>query len=205
MIGFLKKHFTHPFTAKLLLTLLLVDSIFIVIHIVIGILYTTGSISDYNLYADWLLTRDRSYPEFFQYLKYLWIIYELAKTISKHKVKRFIAWILLFLFFFLDDAFTLHEQWGYRLSRKFNFEPALGLRAEDFGELLFTTVIGSFILLGFILTIKNSNRKFKKNSLDLFLLVGILLFFGIVLDMVHIMLGEHIYAKFILRITGRWW
>ena len=50
------------------------------------------------------------------------------------------------LLFVLDDSLRLHEYFGDVLVEFFNIQPALGLRADDFGEMLTVLLIGLVFL-----------------------------------------------------------
>lgn len=198
MIKYLKMYFSEPTAKKLLLILLAIDLIFICIHLGIGVLFSQGIITDYNDYAYLLVTRDQNFPEFFQYLKYLMVINALFVLSKEYKNILYLGWIFLFIFLLLDDSLMLHERVGEFLAETFHLTPGFGLRAVDYGELLYASVGGVIILASLYWTFIKGDIAFKRSSLDLLLLIGLFLFFGIGVDMVHIMLDKNVNVKFVL-------
>jgi len=109
----------------------------------------------------------------------------------KNKDYHLISWITLFLFLFLDDAFSLHERIGGQIKEGLGLERALGLRSQDYGELLFMGVARVVIFGGIILSYIKGSPKFKKFSADMIVLFIGLVFFGVFFDMVH-SLARHV-------------
>lgn len=90
----------------------------------------------------------------------------------------------------LDDSLQLHERLGSMVASRMGYAPAFHLRAQDFGEL---TVVGSVGLLfaGLLaLTWWRGDREFRRVSRDLALLVGVVVLFGVGVDMLHSMAGS---------------
>src|SRR6185503_334165 len=85
---------------------------------------------------------DGGFAEWFQYTKELWTII-LAIMIWRRTRRPWIAgWILAFVYFLADDTISIHEIGGDIAYRHLGLGPALGLRAQDFGELLVTGMAG---------------------------------------------------------------
>tara|TARA_R110000765_G_scaffold377964_1_gene468908 strand:- start:323 stop:1051 length:729 start_codon:yes stop_codon:yes gene_type:complete len=198
MIKYLRDNFSAKKTNKLLLILLIVDLVFVVIHIVTCFLYFIGKIENFGDYNFLVLTQDESFAEIFQYLKYLSVIIMIGYLIYVEKAYAYISWILLFIFFLLDDSLSLHESMGEVLVKEFNFKPMFGLRDVDFGELTFVAMVGMAILLSFVLAYFKGNLIFKKRTIDLFILLGFMIFFGIGFDMLHEILGENLKVGFVI-------
>jgi hypothetical protein len=198
MIKYLRDNFSAKKTNKLLLILLIVDLVFIVIHIVTCFLYFIGKIENFGDYNFLVLTQDESFAEIFQYLKYVSVIVMIGYLMYVEKAYAYISWVLLFIFFLLDDSLSLHESMGEVLVEEFNFKPMFGLRAVDFGELTFVAIVGVAILLSFVLAYIKGNTIFKKRTIDLFILLGFMIFFGIGFDMLHEILGENLKVGFVI-------
>lgn len=138
-------------------------------------------------FGDWRfsLTLDYSYAEFYQYAKELFIAIAFVRLSYLRRLPGYLAWSGLFTYFFLDDAFRIHENLGRFLVSHFGYASALGLRAQDFAEL---TVFAFFGLLFFSLILfsffhcDQSHRRIWKN---LMLLIVLLVTCGIGFDMVH--------------------
>ena len=198
MLKFLKNDLTIEVAKKLLLRLLLIDFIFIIIHITVCLVYYLGYIEDFGEYNFLVLTQDESYAEMFQYLKYIAFIVMTIYLISIEKSYAYISWVLLFLFFLLDDSLSLHELAGELLAEKYNFEPKFGLRAVDFGELGFVAVMGSIILFTMGIAYFRGGDSFKKRTHRLLFLLAFLVLFGVGFDMLHEMLGENLIVGFVI-------
>ncbi len=198
MIKYLRDNFSAKKTNKLLLILLFVDLIFVVVHIVTCFLYFIGKIENFGDYNFLVLTQDESFAEIFQYLKYLSVIIMIGYLMYVEKAYAYISWVLLFIFFLLDDSLSLHESMGEVLVKEFNFKPMFGLRAVDFGELTFVAIVGMAILLSFVLAYFKGNLIFKKRTIDLFILLAFMIFFGVGFDMLHEILGENLKVGFVI-------
>ncbi|QCZ92055.1 hypothetical protein [Salinimonas iocasae] len=134
------------------------------------------------------MTRDRGYAEVFQYLKIFWIICLLAILFMRYKAAVLLAWIFIFGYMLLDDSLQIHETVGRYLVANFDIQPALRLRAQDFGELLVTAIAGAFLFSFLAVAYLNAANYAKQVTHRLIALVAAIAFFGIVIDMVHIMI-----------------
>lgn len=101
----------------------------------------------------------------------------------KHLV--YFAWSLLFLYFLLDDSLQIHERLGSDLANYFEFQSVYQLRALDYGELVVSMFFGVFLFsfIGFSYLYSDSTAKLV--SKHLFILVMFMVFFGVLVDMVH--------------------
>ena len=91
-------------TNSILFALLIIDILFIVLHILLRHKYLE---SDY-----FRIAKDHSYAEFYQYIKFIAagvILLYLAKTLRSFFV---LVFALLAFFLFYDDAFRFHEHIG---------------------------------------------------------------------------------------------
>lgn len=165
-----------------LLLLLAADLAYIVLHLLLRL----TPLLDNPLLA---LTRDRGYPEFYQYVKVFWIILLLVMTGVTTRTAGYAAWVLLFVYLLLDDALQLHENLGVQLAASFGFVPLVGLRTQDLGELAVSAVSGT-LLLGLISgSYLRGADPFRQASRRLLLLVLVVVFFGVFVDMLHMMLN----------------
>ncbi len=143
-------------------------------------------ITQYKKYL--LLTTERGIPEIFQHVKELSIFIVLLFVFYSRKNKVFLIWAILFAYLFADDFFSIHENVGYLMAQKLNIPSALGLRPQDFGELLVSGIVGGLLLIPLIIGFKKSSVIDKMVSKILFILLLVLIFFGIVVDMIQISL-----------------
>lgn len=144
------------------------------------------------------LTEDQSLPEIYQYLKFLSIIILLALLSKKEQETSYFAWVTLFVYLLLDDAIQIHETLGEDLSMTMQFEPYLGLRPQDFGELLTTLIFASVIMVAIAIAYATSSTTFRYFSKNLLFLLSLLVFFGVVVDMLAIMINIGSKVDFLL-------
>jgi hypothetical protein len=171
---------------KLLYLLLLTDGLFIAMHVLI---FSTGwgeklGIPDLTLY---LVQKDRGFAEFFQYTKEFWCIVLLGCVVVKQRALPYLSWLLLFAYLLLDDAIGLHEKLGASLSLKLGFAPMFRLRSIDFGEVLVSAVMGLVLFSLIVISYRLGDDLFRKASKILIALLLALIFFGVFLDLIHIM------------------
>jgi hypothetical protein len=133
------------------------------------------------------LTADLSYPEIFQYIKELWIVALLGYILIKFKDLSFSLWIFIFTYLLLDDSLSIHEMLGeYTATNIIN--PLLGSKGSVWGELLVSVGIGVLFLALIIINFKKSSPKSKLIGMDLILLLSCLAFFGVFVDVLHVLL-----------------
>jgi hypothetical protein len=100
----------------------------------------------------------------------------------------YLAWAAVFLYLLLDDSQAIHETYGWRLGQALGLQPAFGLRARDFGELM-VTALAAVPLFGFLAlayrTSRADARRFTRAMLALAVLLAI---FGVGVDMLEIAL-----------------
>ena len=165
---------------RLLFLLLITDFIFVVMHVVL-----------IRLGFDWFLFSlgaDLGLSEIFQYVKEFWIFILLIVVAIGQRKCIYGSWACLFLYLLLDDSLQIHEKLGESLAEHLGLEPFLGLRPQDFGELVVSMSFGG-VLLSFVLAAHLfSDPGSKRISRHIFLLVLCIAFFGVVVDMLHIML-----------------
>ena len=174
----MKKLFTKQNAEIFLMLLLVGDLSFIILHLVIGL----TPVSNKRIFS---LSMDFGYPERFQYLKWLGIISLFIFVAIVRHSSRYLAMGLVFLYILLDDAKQIHERLGGFISGYLNFRPPFGLRIKDIGELTVTAFVGIIFLAIFICIYSNGDKRFKKVSKDILLLIFALAFFGVGVDMLH--------------------
>jgi len=163
--------------SKILFLLLLADFAFMLLHII----HTIGLVSN-DIYS---IDTDGGYAEMFQYIKEFWIVIILFIFAIRRKHIIYFAWSSLFIYFLLDDSLRIHESFGIYLAKYFEFQPMFQLRAQDFGELIVSILFG-FLLFTFIgVSYLLSDNVAKRISKHIFILVISLVFFGVIVDMLH--------------------
>ena len=128
---------------------------------------------------------DGGFAEWFQYTKEFWAVILFAILWQKTRRPWVVGWLMLFTYFLLDDAVSIHEIGGDIAYRHLGFGPALGLRAQDFGELLVTGLAAVSLFTIIAVLYRRSTEQERTVSRDLLLLAVVLVTFGVGLDMFH--------------------
>jgi hypothetical protein len=145
------------------------------------------------------IENDHSLGEFLGYAQELGIISLLVVATFYRKQFVYLAWALLFAYLAVDDSFQIHERLGSWLSQQFDFGSLFGLRPQDFGELLALAVPYGLLILAVILAHIWADNKSKGVSRVLLPMLGLLIFFGVILDMLHIKLE---FSHYLDRAVG---
>jgi hypothetical protein len=140
------------------------------------------------------LTKDRGFAETFQYLQEGWIAMLLIRLTPRTPNLLFPSWSLLFGYLLIDDLFEVHERLGTTIASHFGLPPMFALRPQDLGELavtasaavLFSALIGVGHYRG-----DTAARSFSRSMLGLLLL---LTFFGVVVDVIHVMIAHPVWT-----------
>lgn len=171
------RHVSQVVNPALLVLLLCADVAFLLLHVSNKLLSLSNVLFSLNT--------EGGYSEVFQYIKEYWIAIVLFAVCWRTREGIYGTWALLFTYLLCDDALAIHERIGQVVARHWNYVPALGLGTRDFGELTVSVVVGSAFLVlitYFYLRCSNNARNVSK---DLALLLGLLVFFGVFVDMVH--------------------
>ncbi|QPG05762.1 hypothetical protein IT774_00240 [Salinimonas marina] len=171
-----KWKFSYPVTVLILL-LLMTDAGFILVHVLRKLGYINSGYFN--------LSQDMGYAEVFQYMKEFWIASLLVIIALRDKAASFVVWSLIFLYMLADDSLKVHENGGRYLVEALNIQPALSLRAQDFGELLVTAIAGGILFSMLFVTYYFASQAARHITHKLLLGVAGLAFFGILIDMLH--------------------
>lgn len=163
------------------------DIAFIILHI----LFKTNVLSS-TLYS---VKRDLGYAEFYQYIKFLWLIIIFIYLSKKLGYWGYVSWSVMFLYFLADDAFQIHEDVGTLIANQLTFAPPLNLRLQDFGELTVYAIAGIILMLGIGIAYRKGSQAFRNLSHDFVFLVAILVFFGVFLDLAEIASNWGMFIK----------
>ena len=131
------------------------------------------------------IERERGYAEMYQYIKFFWIIVLLFNLSLRNRSLHYIPWLLLFTYLLFDDSIPIHGRAGEFFAEHFNFTPLFGLRLQDYGQLVISATAGIFLFLPLVWAYRKGTQIFRKISMDIGLLVLVLVFFGVVVDMLH--------------------
>jgi hypothetical protein len=130
--------------------------------------------------------REYGYPELYQHVKELALAVSIVVLLIKTSDILYLPWTFLFIYFFADDTFQIHERLGTLLSQQLGFVPAYGLRARDFGELLISCIafVVFVVLLGF--TYRRGSETAKRQTKVFLILLVCLGLFGVLGDLLHV-------------------
>jgi hypothetical protein len=136
---------------------------------------------------------ENSYSEYYENLKELFIVIIAGSLFLKKKEGLYGCWAAMLTYIFLDDTFQLHERIGEFVAGLTNIQAPFGLRPNDLGELAVTAVVGTGFVASLIASYKGSSREAKLVSFALFGLLCCLFLFGVVVDMVHIIVKSEVW------------
>jgi hypothetical protein len=171
--------------------IIITDIFFVLMHVYHRLAYLGVLSFTPNEYYS--LGLDQSYSEYSQYIKVVAIIFVLV-YLKRQAVGDwlYITWATLFLYIVIDDAFSIHETVGEILGHALGFSNVIGLRPQDFGELTILSMVGMFFIVSIYFTYSNSSDEAKTTAQMLSLFLGILIFFGIGVDMAHMIIGPYL-------------
>lgn len=178
--------FTTDFSATLkrsprvlkaaLAAMLVIDVIFIII----------SASEDVRGFQDHHISFDIGHAEQFQYVKWAILLVTLGYVSIAARSLMHCAWAVLFLYLLIDDSQQLHETFGKQLAQAWGLRPMLGLRAQDFGELAVTAIATVPLACLIAAAYSFSDRNARRFCHTAGLLLVALAFFGIVMDMIEI-------------------
>ncbi|GAL71306.1 hypothetical protein JCM19302_983 [Jejuia pallidilutea] len=178
----------------ILRVLLIVDLLFIVIHILIA------KFNNFNPDSLLLDAKGFGYPECFQYLKYLVIMGIVAYLFFLKKWYFYKLMFLLFAGFLVDDFFQLHYLASSVLSNLFYSYSEYNYVALGVGQLIYSLIIILFFLSLALLFYRLTSNQEKAEFLNIFMLLCFFLFFGLGVDLLHMFFKEHGSASLLLTI-----
>jgi len=172
----------RPGVFRFLLLLLAVDAVFILLHVIYKLPVVFPALN-LSLGQEFAMNQDGGYAEVFQYLKEGFIV--LVLSLVALRIRSYIGWALLFVYLLADDSFKIHEKLGGLVGERFDFPALFNLQARDIGELAVSAVFGLFLLAAIAIAYRLGDRRFRKSSRYLLLMLFALAATGIVADMLH--------------------
>lgn len=169
-------------TKCLLALLLLTDAGLIIAHLI----HTFTPFLDPAGYS---IEQERGYAEIFQYIKYFWTIVLLGVLAVGKREWNFGLWMLLFIYLLGDDASQFHERGGEFFTATMQYQPLWGLRAQDFGELSMSLIVLTVFSILAIKAYLGANTNTRTVIKGYAILLVMLAFFGVVVDMLHVVAG----------------
>jgi hypothetical protein len=143
--------------------------------------------------SHWSVERDRGYPELFGYALLVVAVVGLLVLGRRGRRPSLYAWAATFALVLLDDEMMIHERGG-RIVVRLLGSPAeiFGVRAQDVGELAVWGGLAVLPLIAVVLLHRRSDRFGRELDYALGLLLGALVFFGVVVDQLHSMFWDGI-------------
>jgi hypothetical protein len=159
-----------------LLLLLFADGLFILFHILSAYKLLPKNLSFGNRLIPtgkemFSLSRDRGYPEMFQYIQFFWICIALVLASFHNRSWRYLAWVPLFIYLLLDDYGRIHETVGARLAAQYQLPSIAGLHPKHTGELIVAGIIGLALLLIYQITVYHGDWQIRRFSKVMVLLM----------------------------------
>lgn len=164
-----------------LLLLIGLDLAFIFLHLLRLII--PGLLS-----VNYSLAKDHGFPEWYQYIKESSIVCFCILNATLQNRRSFFVWVPLFVYLLMDDSLSIHETAGSLISNALEFPEWMGLRAQDLGEITVSLMAGSIFLPPIIIGGLRADARTQWMHLAVAFLVGVLVFFGVIVDMVHSLL-----------------
>lgn len=164
-------------TLRLVVLLVAIDVVFLLLHASHVRFDVPGS-------GLWLISRDRGFPEIFQYLKEALIVLMLLWLHRQRASLIYLSWALVFSYLLLDDSLRIHETLGDGLVSALGLEAVAGIEAKDLGQVIVSATAG-VVLLGFagLATLRDRSPARGLSILLGFVMVA-LVFFGVVTDVI---------------------
>lgn len=172
------------FLFPVLVVLVLIDLAFIGFSVV----HELGHGVDVLDPSPWLLGTDGGHSEIWGYVQQATLVLLLVALTVRSRRGIWAAWAALFLLALADDQQRLHERKGAWLAEKLSFpEGVLGLRANDLGEIAVWGLLALVPLAAVVLFHLRSDRRTRRASLGMAVLVAAYVFFGGVVDQLHVL------------------
>lgn len=146
------------------------------------------------------IEKDAGYSEIYQYLKYFWGSLLFFVIAVKTRTVPPTAWAFVFLFLLADDALGIHEQIGGLIASNLHFIPPWGLRTRDLGEVIYALCAALLLSIPLGLAYLQGDRRFRRSSQHLLQLVMLLACFGVLVDLLHMLVQTGWRLQFVLAV-----
>jgi len=145
-----------------------------------------------SLTDPWLLETDGGWSEWFGYAQQAALAALLLTLAYVCRRAIWVAYAAIFLCALADDSLRLHENYGSwiadRLIVRLGFpEHVAGLRLNDLGEMFVWGVLALAPVAAAVLLHRRSDAGTRRASRGLAVLIAVYLFFGAVVDQVHVL------------------
>jgi hypothetical protein len=182
----LVSQFRSDRTSVLVLAYLVVlDLVFILIHIVRGVMKERGR--DIGFLADphFSLLQDNGFGEWYNYAKMTVVCVLLFYLWKRREQLIYLVLAFIFLAVLIDDSLTVHETGGHLLLDWVGRDTRLGIHVRDLGELATWAMLGSAALAFFVYAYRRSPPEDATVAAYFAACLVALTGFAIGVDMVH--------------------
>lgn len=196
---------------RLLVLLLVADLVLIGVHLLH--VYTP-------LFADrfYSLLLDRGLGETIRYYKLGLILLALLGLTWSRRGVPYLGWMIVIGLILADDLFGVRERYAQRMAAWLDLPAAFGLRAQDFGELVFVGIYLVALVIPVAAAYRFAPAADRRFWWSMVALLSALFVFGLVFDMAYVMVrdwrpilgtleegGETIVISLILRLVFATW
>lgn len=171
-----------PYARNFVILIFCIDFLFIFIHLGFHGAYYFGHVPDLEAFSNFNITEDRSFPEWFNYLK-LFLISSVLFIIS-FRIRNPLFVVLAFCFFYalLDDSLRLHERGGGLLVERLGLPALAGMRSQDLGEFLIHAAAGFVAIAGLAVGWLRADAAYRRYAATFVFLLFLLAFFAVIVD-----------------------
>ncbi len=136
--------------AAVLGVLLVIDALFVGIHVVQGRLSRDPSYEGFFAnHSAWSLGIDGSFSELYMYAKAGVAAIVMFALYSKQRMLTYLGWGLVFLFVMLDDSLGIHEAFSVFMVNNVSLPTVLNVEPYHYAAFILWAVAG-LVLIGFI-------------------------------------------------------
>lgn len=170
---------------RLLAYLLALDLVFIVIHIVRGVLKEQGRDIGFLANPHFSLLQDNGFAEWFNYGKTLAVCVLLFYVWKRRDQLIYIVLAVIFVAVLLDDSLAIHEAGGHLLLDWVGRDTPLGVHVRDLGEIATWAILGSAALAFFVFAYRRSPPEDARVAAYFAACLAALTGFAIGVDLLH--------------------
>lgn len=160
-----------------LVPLILLDVLFVAVHAFHVRYGTPGD-------GRWLISRDRGYPELYQYVKEATIVVVMVTLAVRYRGLLYGAWAVVFAYFLVDDSAEVHERLGDAVVESLSLDGVLAIDGRDLAQVMVSAAAGLVLLVLVVAAYRRDRSPARGLTGWLAVLVLGLAFFGVVTDVI---------------------
>ncbi len=164
---------------RFFLALLAIDMVFLALHASHVRYDRPGS-------GMWLISRDRGFPEIWQYVKEAAIVALLLTCYRRRRSPVTLAWAVAFAYFLVDDSLEIHETLGDVLAAALDLGTPFGIEGRDVGQILVSGSVGLVLVIAVAVTTMTDRSPDRALTMRLLPVLAAIGFFGVVADVIDV-------------------